>query len=293
MKLDLTSRAYLITGAARGLGAAYARMLCLHGAKVMVNDIDAGASRDAAQTLRDQGFCAGSDSSDISDWDGAHRAVADTHQAFGRLDGLICNAGFLRDRSFHKMSRAEIDDIVKVHLMGAIYPVRAAWPILRDKGFGRIVFTASSSSLWGNFGQANYDAAKGGLCGLMNALKLEGAGHGICVNTVAPLAGTRLATDLFERHNATDMPTEQVAGIVSYLCSPECRESGEVYEAGGGFVARVGTRQSEPVVTDLSRPADAAAALETLHERPLTRAYSDATQSVEEILRRVEEDGWA
>lgn len=287
LDIDLSGRSFLITGAARGLGASYGDMLCSRGAHVMINDIDAAAAQEKAGDLRERGYTALSNCSDITTWDGAQEAVARTDEAFGRLDGLICNAGFLRDRSFHKMTRDEMDSILRVHLMGAIYPTHAAWPIMRDAGFGRVVLTASTSSLWGNFGQANYDAAKGGLCGFMGALKLEGKKYNVQINTIAPLAATRLSTDLFKTQEFPDMPPEQIAGLVSYLCSPACELNGEILEAGGGYVSRATMMRSGGVVADLSRPENVGSAIRELLTQTPAQSFLDAHQSITDILRRL------
>jgi NAD(P)-dependent dehydrogenase (short-subunit alcohol dehydrogenase family) len=160
---------------------------------------------------------------------------------FGTVDILINNAGILKDKSFLNMSPEEFDEVVQVHLMGTVYTTRAAFAVMKARACGRIVMTTSVAGLYGNFGQTNYSAAKLGVVGFMNALKLEGRKYNIIVNTVAPLAATQLAiaTGVFPAQITPFLKPEMVAPAVAYLCSDACETSGAVIAAGGGYFANV------------------------------------------------------
>jgi NAD(P)-dependent dehydrogenase (short-subunit alcohol dehydrogenase family) len=158
--------------------------------------------------------------------------------AYGRLDILINNAGILRDKSFGKMTAEQWQAVLGVHLQGAYNVTQPAFQVMREQGYGRIVLTTSAAGLFGNFGQANYGAAKMGLVGLMNTLKLEGAKYNIKVNTVAPLAATRLTAGVLPQEFAERLQPEWVAPLVLYLCSERCTDTGLILNAGMGYYGR-------------------------------------------------------
>jgi NAD(P)-dependent dehydrogenase (short-subunit alcohol dehydrogenase family) len=183
------------------------------------------------------GGVAVADHSSVSDPDSAASLIQAAIERFGHLDIVINNAGILRDRSFAKLELEDLHAVLDVHLGGAFYVTRPAFAHMKERGYGRIVFTTSASGLLGNFGQANYGAAKMGLVGLMNVLKLEGAGHGIKANAVAPIAHTRMTAGIFG-DALPGLAPELVSPVVAYLASEECEVSGEVWSAGGGSVSR-------------------------------------------------------
>jgi len=160
--------------------------------------------------------------------------------SFGTLDILINNAGILRDKSFLKMPLEDFELVLRVHLMGSVYVTRAALPVMKEKGYGRIVMTTSVAGLFGNFGQTNYSAAKMGIVGFMNSLKLEAEKYNILINTVAPLAATELAkqTGVFPEKILPLLSPELVTPLVAYLCSEACHTSGDIISAGGGYYAK-------------------------------------------------------
>ena len=159
--------------------------------------------------IRQRGGTALANYDNIATEDGAQSVVDAALAEFGTLDGIVNNAGILRDGAFHKMSAQNWDAVLKVHLYGGYYVTRAAWPHLREKGFGRIVMATSTSGLFGNFGQANYGAAKLGLVGLINTLAIEGAKYGILANAVAPMAATRMTTDIAPPELLEKLPAAQ------------------------------------------------------------------------------------
>lgn len=211
--IDLNGRVAIVTGAGGGLGRSHALLLAKRGAKVVVNDLGAavngqGGSSAAAEAVAAEIIQAGGEAmangASVSDPAQVEAMVQAALTRWRRVDILVNNAGILRDRTFAKMDMADFRAVVDVHLMGAAYCTKAVWEIMRTQAYGRIVMTTSSSGLFGNFGQANYAAAKMGLIGLMQTLALEGAKHNIRVNALAPTAATRmmeglLAPEVFER----------------------------------------------------------------------------------------------
>ena len=183
--IDLTGRTAIVTGAGGGLGRAHALALAAHGARVVVNDLGDGA-RAVAQEIAANGGEAIVDGTDITDLDAVRAMVTDVEHRWGGLEIPVNNAGILRDRSFAKMEMEDFRAVIEVHLMGSVHCAKAVWEGMRARRHGRIVFTTSSSGLFGNFGQANYAAAKMALVGLMQTLRLEGEKYGIRVNCVAP-----------------------------------------------------------------------------------------------------------
>lgn len=201
MAIDLTGRVAIVTGAGGGLGREHALLLAKRGAKVVVNDLGAsvdgsGGSSSAAQAVADE-ICAGggeafANAASVTDYEQVEAMAAEAVERWGRIDILIANAGILRDRSFSKMSLDDFRAVLDVHLMGSVHCIKAVWDGMRERNFGRIVLTTSSSGLYGNFGQSNYGAAKMALVGLMQTLSLEGAKNNVRVNCLAPTAGTRM-----------------------------------------------------------------------------------------------------
>ena len=254
--LSFDGRVAIITGAGGGLGRSHALELARRGAHVLVNDLGgaldgSGSSDSAAQRVVDEitalGGSAAPNYDSVATSAGGQAIVAAAVTAFGRVDVLVNNAGILRDKAFHKMDDAMIDSVIDVHLKGALYVTQPAFRLMREQGYGRIINTSSASGLFGNFGQANYGAAKAGLAGLTRVLALEGAGHGIKVNAIAPIAATRMTQDILGELQAKVSP-ESVSPMVAYLAHEECSVNGNVYSVAGGRIARIFVAETLGVV---------------------------------------------
>ncbi|MCF7548586.1 SDR family NAD(P)-dependent oxidoreductase [Pseudonocardia sp. WMMC193] len=249
-------RMIVVTGAGNGLGRQYATVLAAGGAKVVVNDL--GGARDgsgggsaAADAVVAEIEAAGGEAvanyDSVASEEGGRSIVATAVDTFGRIDGVVSNAGILRDRAFHKMSAADWDAVAQVHLYGGFYVVHAAWPHFREQGHGRVVVATSTSGIYGNFGQANYGAAKGGLIGLINTLAIEGRKANVLANAIAPMAATRMTEDIAPPEVLAKLDPAHVAPVVGHLLSDECTETGSVLVAGGGQVHRVRQFQTKGV----------------------------------------------
>jgi NAD(P)-dependent dehydrogenase (short-subunit alcohol dehydrogenase family) len=205
MSIDFTGRVAIVTGAGGGLGRLHALALAARGAKVVVNDLGGdvrgvGGSVSAAQAVVDEIRAAGGEAmasgASVTDFEAVQNMVQHTMDTWGRVDILVNNAGILRDKSFAKMDLADFRVVMEVHVMGAVYCTKAVWPHMQAQNYGRVVMTTSSSGLYGNFGQANYGAAKLALVGLMQTLSIEGEKNNIRVNCLAPTAATRMTEGL-------------------------------------------------------------------------------------------------
>lgn len=242
MSYSFDGKVAIITGAGGGLGRCHALELARRGAKVVVNDLGGamdgtGGSSAAAEAVVEEIKAAGGEAiangGSVSDRQGAQSIVADAMEKWGRVDVLINNAGILRDKSFAKMELDDFQIVVDVHLMGAVNVTRGVWPIMREQNYGRIVMTTSPTGLYGNFGQANYGAAKLGQVGFMNTLKIEGAKYNIHTNTIAPVAATRMTEDLMPEEVLKALGPELVTPAVVYLCTEDA-PNGVIIQAQGG-----------------------------------------------------------
>ena len=243
---EFKDKVVIITGAGGGLGKSHALEFGARGAKVVVNDLggsgDGTGASDMADAVVEEITAAGgtaiANKASVSSREGAQSIVDDAVAAFGTVDILVNNAGILRDKSFKKMPLDDWDIVMDVHLNGTAYVTQAAWPIMYDKNYGRIVLTSSVSGIFGNFGQANYGAAKMGMLGLMNVLAIEGASKNVRVNTLAPAAATRLIATIPGRDVDPDNPDPNshpklVTPAVLLMCSEDA-PTGKVIQAGNG-----------------------------------------------------------
>jgi len=242
MTIRFDGKVAIVTGAGGGLGRCHALELARRGAKVVVNDLGgsvdgSGGSSEAAAKVVDEIKAMGGEAiangSSVTDDAGVALMIKQAMDAFGRIDILIANAGILRDKSFSKMEMKDFDLVVAVHLMGTVKPAKAVWQIMRDQQYGRIVVTTSSTGLYGNFGQTNYGAAKLGIVGFMNTLKLEGAKDNIKVNAISPVAATRMTENLMPPAMNAMLKPEYVTPGVVYLASDDA-PTGMILTAGAG-----------------------------------------------------------
>jgi len=245
----------IVTGAGGGLGRQHALELARRGAKVVVNDLGgsvdgSGGSSEAAQKvvaeIKAFGGEAMADGASVTDDAGVANLVKTTMGAWGRIDILIANAGILRDKSFSKMELADFQVVMDVHLMGTVKPVKAIWEIMKAQNYGRIVVTTSSTGLYGNFGQANYGAAKLSLVGFMNTIKIEGQKNNIHINAIAPVAATRMTENILPPQIAERLKPEYVTPGVVYLVSEEA-PTGAILTAGAGTFALAHMCETEGV----------------------------------------------
>ncbi|MBZ9646888.1 SDR family NAD(P)-dependent oxidoreductase [Sphingobium sp. 3R8] len=245
----------IVTGAGGGLGREYALGLAARGAKVVVNDLGGsvdgtGGSSIAAEAVVAEIRAAGGEAmvngASVTDDAGVAGMVDQTMAAWGRIDVLIANAGILRDSSLTKMSIADFTSVLDVHLMGTVKPVKAVWDIMRAQNYGRIVFATSGSGLYGNFGQANYGAAKLAVIGLMNTLKIEGAKNDVRVNAIAPVAATRMTEGLATPEIMARIAPGFVTPGVLYLASRDA-PTGSILSAGAGVMSLARIYETEGV----------------------------------------------
>lgn len=245
--ITFDGRVAVVTGAGGGLGRGYALELARRGARVVVNDLGgavdgSGASRQAADVVVEEVEAAGGEAvanyDSVSTRDGGAAIIQTAVDAFGTVDIVVNNAGILRDKSFANMTLDEVDAVLDVHLKGAFYVSHPAFKVMKEKGYGRFVHTSSASGIFGNFGQANYGAAKAGLVGLSNVLAIEGEKYGIKSNAIAPTAKTRMTEELLGPF-ADMFDPDQVTPMVVYLCSEASDYTHQVFSVGGGRYARV------------------------------------------------------
>jgi len=297
-EIRLDGRVAIVTGAGAGLGRTYALELAKRGARVVVNDLggardgsgagSAGPADRVVEEIKALGGEALASYDSVSTAAGGEAIVRQAVEAFGRVDILINNAGILRDKTLLKMEPEDWEQVRAVHLDGAYYVTRAAFRQMREQQYGRIVLTTSAAGLYGNFGQANYSAAKLGLVGLMNTLKLEGEKYHIKVNTVAPIAATRLTEDILPPDLFARLQPEYVAPLVLYLCSEQCPVSGAVYNAGMGYFNRAAVLSGPGVMLSdgqqIPTPETLAARLPDILRMAGAREFYNATEALGFLL---------
>src|ERR1700730_11868994 len=255
MTIRFDGRVAIVTGAGNGLGRAHALGLAARGAKVVVNDFGGardgtGGSLTPAETVVEEihklGGVAMADGADVSNFEQVRGMVERTTREWGSVDLLVANAGILRDKSFGKMEVADFAKVLDVHLTGTFYCCKAAWDGMRERNYGRIVITTSSSGLFGNFGQANYGAAKSGMVGLMNVLAEEGRKNDIRVNTISPTAATRMTEELLPPQALALMKPDAITPAVLYLLA-EDSPTRTIVGAGAGSFAVIKILESEGI----------------------------------------------
>lgn len=289
-------RTAIVTGGARGIGKEYCKLLAARGANVIVNDFGGSLAGDkknsgqqsvAQEVAQEIGEKFATRENRVIPHSGSVGSEEDVKSLidcalgeFKRIDILINNAGILRDKSFAKMSIQDWDQVQQVHLRGSFLVTRACWPIMRKQSFGRIIMTSSTSGVYGNFGQANYSAAKLGLVGLSHTLAKEGTKDQIHCNSIIPLAASRMTSDILSEDLAHQLQPKFIAPIVVWLCHESCEENGSIIEAAGRWFGRHKMIRSQGVyVADLDGPEVDSLSLEKLNERiSEIGSFPDSTQ---------------
>ena len=290
-------RVAIVTGAGQGLGRSHALLLASRGAKVVVNDLGGstageGKSSESADLVVEEIKKAGGEAvanyDSVEDGDAIVRTAMD---AWGRIDIVINNAGILRDKSFKNMTDADWDIIFRVHNYGAYKVTKAAWPIMTEQGYGRVLFTTSSAGIYGNFGQTNYGSAKLSLVGFANTLSLEGQRKNVLVNTIAPFAASRLTEGLLPPAVFDSLKPEYVSPIVAYLCSEDSDTTGGVYEVGGGFYSSLRWERTKGKLFRLGRevsPDDIQSSWKQINDFGESDHISSVMESLGPIIQNVE-----
>jgi NAD(P)-dependent dehydrogenase (short-subunit alcohol dehydrogenase family) len=256
-------RVAVVTGAGGGLGREYALLLASRGAKLVINDLGGAfdgtgsghtAAEQVCQEIKDAGGEAVPNFDSVADWEGASNIIKTAIDAYGKIDILVNNAGILRDKSFLKMEMEDYEKVIAVHLNGTFFCSKAAFPHMRESAYGRIISAASAAGVYGNFGQANYGAAKMGIVGLMHVLKQEGAKYNIMANVIVPVAGTRMTATVLPPNLLEILKPEYVAPLVAWACSENCSFSGYTFTAGGGYFSRTAFMEGPGVMFDVNKP---------------------------------------
>ena len=263
MTIRFDDRVAIVTGAGVGLGRQHALLLASRGAKVVVNDpggsVDGSGTANAVadkvvEEIRAAGGQAVASYASVAEEAAAQSIIDTAMSSWGRVDALVCNAGILRDKAFNNMLMEDYELVNKVHHFGTAYCVKAVWPIMRKQSYGRIVVTTSGSGTVGNFGQANYGAAKMAVNGLINVLRHEGAKYNIRLNAISPSAYTRMTETLLPPDMAPWMKPELVSPMVAWMCHEDCDHTGEIFAATAGGYARVQYFVTEGVQFDPAEP---------------------------------------
>jgi NAD(P)-dependent dehydrogenase (short-subunit alcohol dehydrogenase family) len=290
----LAGRVAVVTGAGGGLGRAHALTFAKHGAKVVVNDLGGsadgtGAGSSMADKVVDEIKAAGGEAvanyASVADAEGAGSIIKTAIDAFGKVDIVVNNAGILRDTSFVKMDDANWDLVMQVHVKGAYYVTKAAWPHFREQSYGRVVMTASASGLYGNFGQTNYSTAKMGLVGFGQTLALEGEKYNIKTNIIAPVAASRMTESLMPPPVLAKLQPEMVSPLVVYLCSEKCDANGEIYEVGAGAVSRIELLRSKGIALNpdngltVEQIAENWEQINNMDDAQIVRSIGESTQA--------------
>lgn len=297
MTIDFKDQVAIVTGGGTGLGRSHALQLAARGAKVVVNDLGADrhgtgkVSSNVADSVAQEIIAAGGEAiangSDITDADQAAAMVAAAAEQWGRVDILVNNAGILRDKSFAKMSIEDWKMVVDVHLNGTAHCCHAVWPLMREQRYGRIVMTSSSSGIYGNFGQANYGAAKFGVVGLMNVLHIEGRKYNIHVNSLVPSAATRMTEDVMTESMLEKLKPEYVTPAVLFLASRDA-PSRQILAAGAGTytIAKLIEAEGIKLPEGHRTPENVAAVFEKISDISDGIEIQEGMQHIERIVKK-------
>lgn len=303
-ELHYKDRVAIVTGAGGGLGKSYALLLGARGAKVVVNDLGGGRHGDGKSSsladavvneIKSKGGQAVADYNSVVEGEKIIKTAIDN---FGRIDILINNAGILRDKSFAKISDQDWDLIHAVHVKGAFKTTQAAWEVFKKQKYGRVIMTSSNAALYGNFGQANYSAAKSALVGLTNTLAIEGAKYNINVNVIVPTAASRLTEDILPPDLFQEMKPELIAPVVAYLCHESCKDTGNIIDTALGFAAKVHSVRSQGAIlrktpkdiVTIESVRDNWSSVVNMKEAKRLATISEVTGGMVQSLQNFEED---
>ena len=297
MTITFEGKVAIVTGSGNGLGKEHALELARRGAKVVVNDFGgardgSGGSQSPADLVVAEIIAAGGEAianaANVTNLDEVKAMADEAMEKWGRIDVLINNAGILRDRSFGKMSEGEWDSVVDVHLKGSANCALAVWNIMKQQNYGRILMTTSTSGIYGNFGQANYGAAKTGVVGMMNTLCIEGARNNIQVNCLAPTAGTRMTEDIMNEEMLAKLSPDKVTPAAVYLVS-ENGPNRTIVLAGAGVFAVAELRESEGVLLpDDQLSADGVAAnFDKIKDMSNADTFTNGNEHIAKILKMI------
>ena len=299
MSIRFDDQVVIVTGSGHGLGKSHAIEFARRGARVVVNDLGGardgtGSSQDAAQVVVEEiesnGGTAIANGANVADYRQVEAMVEEVLAKWGRVDALVNNAGILRDKTFAKMDLADFQAVVDVHVRGSVNCTKAVWEPMREREYGRIVMTTSSSGLYGNFGQTNYGAAKMALIGFMNTLCLEGHKYGIRVNALSPVAATRMTEDLMPEQVLQLLQPEAVTPAVIFLCSEDA-PTRQIVAAGAGGFARVSIQETPGIYLDPERldAENVAAAWDKIADTDGARELQYGAEQSEKFLAQAAE----
>ena len=297
MSIRFDDQVAIVTGAGGGIGKEHALELARRGAKVVVNDlggsVDGSGTSDAAeavvQQIKDAGGEAMANGASVTDLSAIQDMVKEVMDKWGRIDILVNNAGILRDKSFHNVTLDDFNLVMDVHFQGTLNCTHTIYPIMRQQGYGRIVFTSSSSGVYGNFGQSNYGAAKMAIVGLMNTLKIEGQKYNVFSNSITPVAYTRMTEGLIPEDFGKNLQPEYVTPAVIYLSGKDA-PNGVVIAAGAGVYARIITHETMGVSLGTGEdmtPENIAANWDTISDMDDARALQNGGEQTLKIFELI------
>uniref|UniRef100_A0A915PIC0 Ketoreductase domain-containing protein n=1 Tax=Setaria digitata TaxID=48799 RepID=A0A915PIC0_9BILA len=297
LNLDFTGKVVIVTGAGGSLGKAYALEFAKRKAFVVVNDL--GTSQDgsfagrisAISTVAEIKFHGGSAVPSFDNVESGHKIVETAISHFGRIDVIVNNAGILLDKAFQNMTDDDWDLVYKTHVKGAYSVTKAAWPFFKKQRYGRIIFTSSNSAVYGNFGQANYAAAKNALVGLSHTLAIEGSRYGIKSNVIIPTASSRLTAQLFLEESLVLLKAEHVVPLVIYLGHDSCRETGGVFEAGAGWYGQIQTYRSKGMVIPAANAEAVVDNWSRITDMTSAKHFGSIQEVTADLLNRAEQAG--
>jgi len=297
MSIRFDDQVAIVTGAGGGIGKEHALELARRGAKVVVNDlggsVDGSGTSDAAeavvQQIKDAGGEAMANGASVTDLSAIQDMVKEVMDKWGRIDILVNNAGILRDKSFHNVTLDDFNLVMDAHFQGTLNCTHTIYPIMREKGYGRIVFTSSSSGVYGNFGQSNYGAAKMAIVGLMNTLKIEGQKYNVFSNSITPVAYTRMTEGLIPEDFGKNLQPEYVTPAVIYLSGKDA-PNGVIIAAGAGVYARIITHETMGVSLGTGEdmtPENIAANWDTISDMNDARALQNGGEQTLKIFELI------